>query len=182
MLNTHKYCSIFGHKYPITITYVKKKVKDELEKLINNGIDRFIFGSVNEFTEICYSALKELKVKYPHIKTVRFLTKNEQIHTSKEEREEADELMSKILKKEVHFYDYDIIFKPEEVYYPNRDVYIMRDTEMINVSDICLVYYVENQDEKFKANALRNTIKFNSLVDIAYFIANSSKTVININD
>ena len=56
-----------------TITYTdetRKLLRDTIEKLISEGIHEFLLGGYGAFDIMAANAVKDLKAKYPHIKSV----------------------------------------------------------------------------------------------------------------
>ena len=65
-------CTFFGHRdCPESIKVILKK---EIERLIcNQQVDTFYVGTQGSYDRMSYSALKELRSKYSHIKVYRVL-------------------------------------------------------------------------------------------------------------
>jgi len=59
-------CTFFGHRRCYRLD--RNRLKIEIEKLINGGVDTFYVGNHGEFDSEVYSALKEMRKEYPHIK------------------------------------------------------------------------------------------------------------------
>ena len=56
-----------------TITYTdetRKLLRDTIEKLISEGAHEFLLGGYGAFDVMAANAVKDLKAKYPHIKSV----------------------------------------------------------------------------------------------------------------
>ena len=49
---------------------IRKILIEEVEILINNGATEFLLGGYGSFDYMCAGVVKELKQKYPHIKSV----------------------------------------------------------------------------------------------------------------
>ena len=62
-----KTCCFFGHR---EVTHnIRGRLTAIIEKLITeNGVTNFYVGNQGQFDSMVYSVLKELKVKYPHIR------------------------------------------------------------------------------------------------------------------
>ena len=59
-------CCFFGHKDTHSSVYVK--LKEVVEKLIvEDGVTSFLVGNQGHFDGLVLSALRHLKMKYPHI-------------------------------------------------------------------------------------------------------------------
>ena len=67
MDNKEKTCCFFGHR---EVTHnIREKLTAIIEKLITEyGVTEFYVGNQGQFDSMVYSVLKELKVKYPHIR------------------------------------------------------------------------------------------------------------------
>ena len=65
-------CTFFGHRdCPESIRVILKK---EIERLIcNQHVDTFYVGTQGSFDRMAYSALKELRNRFSHIKVYRVL-------------------------------------------------------------------------------------------------------------
>ncbi|MBR2476674.1 MAG: DUF1273 family protein [Clostridia bacterium] len=92
----------------------------------NNGIKTFIFGSNSEFDDLCYSVVTDLQKIYPHIKRVYIRAEFPCIDDN---------------------YEKYLLEKYEETYFPlkiinaGKAVYLERNFEMIDKSDVCVLYY-----------------------------------------
>ena len=63
---------IIGHK-DVKITYIRKYLLKEMELLINNGVDWFVFGGQTGIEFYAFQCVNELKEIYPNIKTAVLL-------------------------------------------------------------------------------------------------------------
>ncbi len=130
-----------GHRTINNSEEVRIRLQDTISRLISNGADTFLFGSKSKFDTLCWQVVTELKVKYPKIKRICYNVPNEVSFTSKEECEHYEQLVSKMVKNDVHYADYEEAVTSQKSQNANKNVYIMRNQEMIDNSDICVFYY-----------------------------------------
>ena len=133
-----------GHRTIDNAEQIKGKLFGILSKLIIGGADTFLFGSKSEFDSLCWEVVTELKEQYPHIKRVCYTAPHEVAFTSKEEREQTEQFFSQMMKREVHYMDYEESVSSQKALTANKNAYIMRNQEMIDHSDTCVFYYNEN--------------------------------------
>ena len=123
-----KRCCFIGHREIEKSAALEDKLYKETEKLINEGVDTFLFGSKSEFNRLCYNTVTRLKEKYPHIKRVYVRAEYPDIN---------DDYTEYLLKS------------CEETYYPDkirgagRAAYVERNYHMINQCFTCVFYYKE---------------------------------------
>lgn len=120
---------------------VKTELFDVISALIENGADTFLFGSRSDFDFLCWEVVTELKKQYPHMKRISYNAPHETAFTSKEERESSERFFSKMVKNEVHYENYEESIYPLKSLKAHKNVYIMRNQEMIECSDVCVFYY-----------------------------------------
>lgn len=125
-----KACCVFGHRKITEKEQVREKLTEIIENLITEeNIDVFHFGSRSEFDDLCREVLAEKKEKYPHIK--RIYVRAEYQYIGKD-------------------YENYLLESCDETYFPENAEnagaasYIKRNCEMIDKSDICIVYYKED--------------------------------------
>ena len=121
-----KACSFFGHRDTEQTEELKQKVKETVERLIEEGVDTFLFGSRSKFDDLCLFVVTQLKGKYPNIKRVYVRSQYPCI----------DKLYKDYL---LEYYDDTII--PNRVGKAGRASYVERNQEMIDASDFCVFYY-----------------------------------------
>ena len=124
-----KTACFFGHRKINETEELRLKLYEIIENLvINENVDTFLFGSKSRFDDLCLETVTKIKEKYPNIK--RIYVRAEYPNISK------------------HYENY-LLKSYEETYYPEKiknsgkAVYIERNFEMINKSQICIVYYDE---------------------------------------
>ncbi len=123
-------CCFIGHR-KIKRT---KALEDRLYGLIDvmikwKGVDTFLFGSKSEFDKLCLEIVTKLKEKYGHIKRVYVRAEYQYIDES--------------------YTDY-LLQSYDETYFPNcavnagKSVYVKRNLYMLDQSDYCIFYYLED--------------------------------------
>lgn len=65
-----KYCSFFGHRDFSIDENMKIRIKSEIESAIYEyGITDFLAGGYGKFDYACAAILKEIKTKFPHVRS-----------------------------------------------------------------------------------------------------------------
>lgn len=120
-------CCFIGHREITETKDLKIKLKIIIEKLImEEKVDTFLFGSKSRFNDLCLEIVSGLKEKYPDIK---------RIYVRAEYKYIDDNYKNYLLK----FYE-DTYF-PEKITEANKAVYVERNFEMIDKSELCVIYY-----------------------------------------
>lgn len=116
--------------------------------------DTFLFGSKSEFDDLCRKVVSLLKEKYPHIKRIYVRAEYPYINED---------------------YENYLLKSFEETYFSKRAinagraVYVKRNFDMIDSSDICVTYYSEDYISSNKSGT-----------DIAYkYAKGQNKRIIN---
>ena len=129
MENERKVCCFFGPRKIEETEQLRSKIYSILEILITeDNVNTFIFGSRSEFDSLCREIVGHIKEKYPYI---------HRIYIRAEYRFISEE------------YERYLLSSCDETYYSSRAVnggravYVQRNYEMIDKSDICVVYYNE---------------------------------------
>ena len=122
-----KACCFFGHRhiYDKDGSLYNLLVK-QVERLIGNGFNEFLFGGYGDFDSLSHRAIKRLKEKYPHIKTAYY----QSYYKPKDER------MEYISKQ------YDSVIYPAIEERPKKFAIRYCNEAIIDDSDFC-VFYVE---------------------------------------
>ena len=105
--------------------------------IIKNNTEIFLFGSKSEFNSLCHSVVTELKKKYSQISRVYVRAEYPYID---------EDYKSYLLK------GYEDTYFPKKAINSGKAVYIERNFEMIDRSDICVVYYKEDYIPKSTKN------------------------------
>ena len=122
-------CCFFGHRKISETDELRKKLYDEIERLIvNQNVSVFLFGSKSEFDSLCLKAVTELKEKYPYIKRVYVRAEFPYI----------DDSYKKYLSEK-----YEDSYYPEKILNAGKSAYVERNYEMIDNSAFCICYYDE---------------------------------------
>ena len=122
-------CCFIGHRTINETEELKTKLKETIEKLIvENSVDRFLFGSKSRFNSLCLELVTELKEKYPHIKRIYVRSMYPYI----------DEDYKNYLLE-----GYEETYYPEKITNSGKASYVERNYEMIDKSNFCIVYYDE---------------------------------------
>ena len=136
-----KTCCFFGHR---EVTHnIRGRLTAIIEKLITeNGVTNFYVGNQGQFDSMVYSVLKELKVKYPHIRYAVVLA-----------------YMPDSYIKEV--YGEDTLFPDDMESVPKKYVISKRNDWMIQHSDyaVCYVHKITGGAAKFRAKAEKKGLK-----------------------
>ncbi len=144
-----------GHRTVSDAEQVLQRLLDAVSSLIEQGADTFLFGSRSKFDFLSWEAVTQLKEEHPNLKRVNYSAPHETVYTSKEEREESEEFFSKMMKREVHFKDFEENVPSQKSLNANKNTYIMRNQEMIDHSDVCVFYYDKNYLPPKKKRAKR---------------------------
>ena len=115
-----------------------------------------------------YEIVTELKEKHPHIKRVYVRAEYPFIDES---------YRNYILES------YEDTYYPERMENAGRASYVERNQEMINQSDVCVVYYDENYAPPRRRNSRRDLADYQpkSGTKIAYdYAVRKGKTIINV--
>ncbi len=162
----NKVCCFFGHRKILKTDDLKTRLYETIENLIiKDFTDTFLFGSKSEFDDLCYEVTSELKEKYPNIKRVYVRGEYPEIYDDYEEH---------LLRfyKETYF--------PKRALNTGKAVYVERNFEMIENSDICIVYYTDSYSPPRRKNSKKDLFDYQpkSGTEIAYKYAMSKKRII----
>lgn len=130
-----------GHRKIENAKAVEQDVYATLRTLILQGADTFIFGSKSEFDSLCWRVVTALQEEFPHIRRISFTTPSETSFTSKQEREQCEQFFLTTFNKQIHFADYEQAYPSPSAVSATKDVYVMRNQDMIDSSDVCIFYY-----------------------------------------
>lgn len=139
-------CSFIG--CPNKIVY-DRVLKNQLIKVIGNliekGVTRFLFGSRNQFSDMCYELVTKFKQVYPNIIRVACPC-NSEIFYLESERKEAERSLYLSFNNNITLQGFDAKLSN------NADNYsfFKRNEEMINLSDYCVFYLREESVSKIE--------------------------------
>ena len=168
-IDKEKTCCFFGHRKIDETEELKNKLYRIIENLIvNENIDTFLFGSKNQFDDLCHKITTELKEKYPQIKRIYVRSAYQYIPD---------------------WYEKSLLENNEDTYFPEhmenagRASYVERNQEMINHSKFCVVYYDENYLPPRRKNSRRDLFDYQpkSGTAVAYeYAARKKKEIFNV--
>ena len=169
-----------GHRTIENAEKVKAKLFNIITALIGKGADTFLFGSRSDFDSLSWEIVTALKEQHPYIKRICYTAPHETAFTSKEEREESERFFSQMMKREVHYMDYEETICSRKSLTANKNAYIMRNQEMIDNSDICIFYYNKDYLPPMRKPASKFLPDYQpkSGAAIAYIYAKQKKRVI----
>ncbi len=169
MRTENKTCCFFGHRKISEANSLEVKLYKIIENLISeSNVDTFLFGSKSEFDCLCRKVVAELKEKHTHIKRIYIRAEYPKISED---------------------YEKYLLESCEETYFPQRAinagkaVYVERNHEMIDNSDICIVYYKCGYLPPKRKNSRKELLLHQpkSGTDIAYkYAVRKKKTIINL--
>ena len=120
-----KVCFI-GHRKTEKANNLKGKIKQTVSKLIKDGADTFLFGSKSEFDSLCREVVTQFQRQYPNLKRIYVRAEYPLISCAYE----------KYLLQ-----SYEETYFPQRAIRAGRSVYVKRNQEMIDASDVCVFYY-----------------------------------------
>ena len=136
-----KTCCFFGHR---EVTHnIRGRLTAIIEKLTTeNGVTNFYVGHQGQFDSMVYSVLKELKVKYPHIRYIVVLAYM------------PDEHIKKV-------YGEDTLIPDGMENVPKKFAISKRNDWMIQQSEIavCYVHKITGGAAKFREKAEKKGLK-----------------------
>lgn len=124
-----KACCFIGHRKVIEPEKIKERLKIIVTELLHQDYSVFYFGSKSCFDDIALKVVTNLKKEYPLIKRVYVRSMYS----------EVDELYKNYLLE-----SYEDTYMPDGIENAGRASYVERNQSMINVSDCCVFYYLEN--------------------------------------
>ena len=139
---SEKYIACFlGHREIRETEKLKSEISKIVKKLIlEKHVDTFLFGSKSRFDDLCHKILTEYKEKYPHIKRV---------YVRAEYPEISDEYKEYLLQS------YEDTYYPKTVMNSGKACYIKRNFEMIDRSQFCVIYYVNDYTDNGKKSGTK---------------------------
>lgn len=171
-----------GHRTIANAEQVRAELFVTISALIEEGADTFLFGSRSDFDFLCWEVVTKLKEQYPHIKRIGYSAPHETAFTSQEERESSERFFSVMLRREVHYEDYEESVSSVKLLNANKNVYIMRNQEMIESSDVCVFYYNKDYLPPKRKHSKRSLVDYQpkSGTAIAFaYATQKKKTILN---
>ena len=164
-----KVCCFFGHRKIEETEDLKNRLYEIAENLIlNEDVDTFLFGSKSDFDYLCRKVVAELKKKHKHIKRVYVRAEFPYINKDYEEF---------LLE------NFEETYYSEKILNAGKAVYAERNREMIDKSDICIVYYKESYAPSRRKNSKKDLFDYQpkSGTRIAYdYASEKNKKIINV--
>lgn len=137
-------CCFFGHRRIEITPDLQRKLYDVIEALIvADGICTFLFGSKSQFNDLCLETVSRLKEKHPYIRRIYVRAEFPVIN---------DSYRSYLLQR------YEDTYYPERMVRAGRSAYVERNREMIDKSNICVVYYRTDYLPMRQKNSLRDQV------------------------
>ncbi len=158
-----KTCCFFGHRKIAYTEQLRERLYKIIEELIMyNNVSVFLFGSKSDFDKLCLSVVTNLKEKYPHIQ--RVYVRAEYPHIN-------DDYMAYLLQS------YEYTYFPQRAINAGKAIYVERNYEMIDRSNICIVYYKNDYEPPKRKNSRRDLTDYQpkSGTKIAYEYAQRKK-------
>lgn len=122
-------CCFIGHRTINETDELILQLYNIIETLIvKKKVDTFLFGSKSQFNSLCLEVVTKVKEKHPHIKRVYVRAEYPYI---------SDDYKKYLLE------NYEDTYYPERIKALSKGVYIKRNYEMIDKSDVCIIYYDE---------------------------------------
>lgn len=173
-------CCFIGHRKIEDKESVLLCVKPIIEMLIvEKGVRIFNFGSKSEFDDLCHRIVSDFQSEYPDIIRVNYNRKSEYA-VKKDEKANLEEIWSRLLKKDVSIKDFDSSKMSDRVFMAGKASYVERNREMIDDSDFCVFFYIE--EYKPEPDTHRKTSE-KSGTKMAYdYAVRKKKPIINIAD
>ena len=140
-MDKDKTCCFFGHR---EVTHnIRGKLIEIIDNLITEkDVKEFYVGNQGQFDSMVYSVLKELKVKYPHIRYIVVLAYMPDEHINE-------------------LYGEDTIYPEGLETVPRRFAISKRNDWMIQQSDyaVCYVHKITGGAAKFREKAEKKGLK-----------------------
>ena len=162
-------CCFLGSRRIIKTNELLISLYSDIERLIvDEKVDTFLFGSKSEFDSLCLEIVTEIKEKYPYIKRVYVRAEYPII---------SDEYKDYLLKSYEHTY------YPQNIMGAGKAVYVERNCEMIDKSDLCVIYFNDGYFPPRRKNSWRDLTDYQpkSGTGIAYkYAVQKKRTIINL--
>ena len=164
----NKRCCFVGHRKIEQTAELEDRLYNEVEKMIDSGVDTFCFGSKSEFDRFCHRVVSSLREKYPHIKRIYVRAEYSDIN-----EDYTDYLLE----------SYEDTYYPDKVRNSGRAAYVERNQHMINLCSHCIFYYIEGYLPPKRKKSRRDIFDYQpkSGTKIAFdYAVQKKKNVINL--
>ena len=139
-------CCFIGHRNINETEDLKLKLNKIIENLIvERNVDTFLFGSKSHFNSLCQEAVTKMKEKHPHIKRIYVRAEYPYI---------SDDYKKYLLE------NYEDTYYPERIIGSGKAVYVERNCEMIDKSDICIFYYDDRIASKMHKSGTKTAVEY----------------------
>ena len=118
--------TFIGHGKIANGNVLRRRVEATMLRLIENGVDTFLFGSVGEFNDLCVSVAAEIKSKGAKVSMVYV-------------RAEYPYVDARYIESALGCFD--STYMPEKLVRAGKAVYAERNGYMIDRADVCVFYY-----------------------------------------
>lgn len=124
-------CCFIGHREVEENEELVQRIAALVERLIvEERVDTFLFGSKSRFNSLCYESVTRAKEQHPHVRRVYV----------RAEFPDINEDYAAYLAQR-----YEDTYFPQCLLKAGRAVYVQRNREMVEQSDICVFYYEESR-------------------------------------
>jgi len=139
-------CCFLGHREIEETDELKDKLHTVIEKLIlDEKVGTFLFGSKSQFDRLCYTLVTQVKEKYPHIRRIYVRAEFPQID---------DGYKAYLLES------YEETYYSEQAVGAGKAVYVERNRDMIDQSDVCIIYCEEDYAPKNRKSGTRLALEY----------------------
>lgn len=140
---TKRNCVFFGHR-KIYCNDLRKKLYQEVERLINQGVDSFKMGVHGEFDKMALIVCEELREKYKHINICVVFTS-----------------LNSLKKDSLGYSNVDLYKNVDTMFYGVEDIYFKKritetNRKMIDDCDIVICYF----DSLSRSNGTKLAVKY----------------------
>ena len=145
-MDISKTCCFLGHRKIEYSPELEKRIINIRENpIVNEKIDRFLFGSKSEFNSLCYEVVTKLKEKHPYIKRVYI-------------RGEYKFINERYKKYLLEYYDET--YFPKKAIFAGKATYVERNYEMIDKSGFTVFYYDKDYNPKNRKSGTKIAYKY----------------------
>ncbi len=162
-------CCFLGHRKIVYTKELEALIYKTVKNLIEHeNVTNFLFGSKSNFDDLCHKIITDMMSQYPNIS--RIYARAEFPYINKEYEEY-------LLKS------YEETYFPQKAINAGKAVYIKRNIEIIDKSDICIIYYNKDYMPPLRKASKRNLLEYQpkSGTKTAYeYALKKEKIIINV--